>query len=125
MIEEGGTAVPDGVHGQQLGGETDAFRIERTVKLIPQVIEDFREILGGPSGNRHAAGERPVKMRMGADLSRHDDFFFGVDFFFGRVLREQFGGRPDFADRFSVDPKRIVGNHPVFCFPGHEGCVVD
>ena len=91
-IEEGGTAVPDGVYCQQLGGKPDAFRVERAVKLIPQVIENFRKILSGSSEDRHAAGECTIKIRMGANLTRHDNFFFGVDFFFGRILREQLGG---------------------------------
>ena len=78
MVDQRRAAVADRIHQTDQRAGAHIIPQQRPVELPPESLQDFHEVGGRRAGDRHAAGERAVEMRVPADGGGQDDFSAGI-----------------------------------------------
>src|SRR3990170_122906 len=88
------------------------------VQRPPQFLQNLREVLGGWFGDRHAAREGAIEVRMSANVTRHDVFAFSIELFSLWVSCHNLSMRANVGYLISDYVHRLIFGYTVRVFPG-------
>ena len=87
VVDQRRAAVPDRVHQADERAGADVIPQQRPIQLPPEPLQDLDEIGRRRAGDRHAAGECAVEVRVPADRARQDELARSVQPLGSRIFR--------------------------------------
>ena len=125
VVNQRRAAVADRVGQADQRAVLDVIPQQRPVELPPEPLQDLDEVRGGRAGDRHAAGERAVEVRVPADRAGQDELAARVQPLGRRIPGGQAVRRADRRDGVALDVDRAVGDQLVALAQGEDLAVGD